>query len=415
MGVNRITSRGALCILAGLLGTTRVLPAAPTTQPADAEQPATTQPADLSPEAQSAERHKNADPKWVQFQRQQRSRARDHWPSLAPAATLKPDALVHLKLSGDLLAAQVADLNPGTMVRVAVEGSDATWTYMRPRPPVFGGPVGLINPAHMTYINRFDLDAKDEEAWTSRLAVSPQALTLSSQSIFDAASLSQSGGTVTLIVNEFTQWGQPPLNLLTARAASLPQLRAEHPAEFRQYALPLIEKFTAESFLIPGAADVYAVFTEVPADVKVTDQIEALLPDLDSDNPADRAAASARLTELGAPGVLAAMRLDPSGLSEEQKNRLRRFVATYSRRSIPDPLVARRDAGFLADSLEFEDPAVRAAARGDIEKRLGHPIPFDPAQTGEPAARAVDEIRKQLLPPPPPPSTAPATLPSPQA
>jgi hypothetical protein len=389
-------------------------PAGPTVQPvATTQAGAATKHADAGPEAGAVERHKNADARWVQVQRQQRERTRDHWPSVAPAATLKPGALVSLKMAGDRLEAKVSELNAVSTVRINVEGSTAVWTLMRSRGGLAG--PGGVRPSPLVFINRFDLNAKDDEPWAFHLNANEQRISISSQSIYEIASLVQAGAGVTLTVNEFTQFGQPAANLLTARAASLPQLRAEHPAEFRQYVLPLLGKFSDASFLTPGPGDVYSVFTEIPADGKTSEQLEMLLPDLDADNPADRDAASSRLAKLGAPGVLAALRLDPSGLSEEQKIRLRNFVAAHSRRNLPNPLAARKDAGFLADCLEFDDQVVRAAARADIEKRLGHAVDFDTALGGDPAARAADEIRKELFPPAPPPATGPASQPAPQA
>ncbi|MDB5290571.1 MAG: hypothetical protein JWL69_1812, partial [Phycisphaerales bacterium] len=365
-------------------------------------------------EALAAERHKNADPRWIEFQRQQRNRARDHWPSVGPAATLKPGALVSIKMAGDQLQVKVMEMNPTSIVRINVEGSNAVWTFMRSRIGlVMPGPFGRQAP--FTYINRFDFDTDEEQPWAYHLNCNDRTTSLSSQSIYGTVSLVATSGAVTLTVNEFTQWGQAAANVLSARAGSLPQLRADRPAEFRQYVLPLLEKFSDVSFLTPGPGDVYAVFTEIPADAKTSAQLEALLPELDADDPADRDAASARLAQLGAPGVLAALRLDPSGLSEEQKIRLRNFVGAHCRLGLHDPLATRKDAAFLADCLEFDDPAVRAAARTAIEKRLGHPIAFDTAMSGDAAARAADEIRKELTPPTPPPSTAPATQPEPQA
>jgi hypothetical protein len=140
----------------------------------------------------------------------------------------------------------------------------------------------------------------------------------------------------------------------------------------------------------PGAGDVYGVFTEVQADQQVTQKIEALLPELDSPSSPIRDAASQRLMALGPAGVLAALRLDSSALTDEQRGRLGELVARHRRRDLADPAAARKDPNFLADCLEYDDPAVRRAAKATLERAVGQPVPVDITLTGDALTRAVD-------------------------
>ena len=114
------------------------------------------------------------------------------------------------------------------------------------------------------------------------------------------------------------------------------------------YVIPMLARFSDPSFLQPGPADVYSVFVEIPADQKITHEVEQLVPQLDADDPADREAASAKLRQFGAPAVLAALRMDESTLSEEQKLRLKAFIAGYRR-------FARRRPGFATAYAQLSD------------------------------------------------------------
>src|SRR5207248_5323440 len=77
----------------------------------------------------------------------------------------------------------------------------------------------------------------------------------------------------------------------------------------------------------------------------------------------------------GPPAVLAALRIDPSRLTPEQRGRLNAFVERHTLWS--DPSEARRDVRFLIDCLELDDPAVRAAALVDLRAVARRDIAFD--------------------------------------
>ena len=169
-------------------------------------------------------------------------------------------------------------------------------------------------------INRLDLGAKDDEFWTAHITATEGFLNISAQNTYGNTMLLQNAAGLTLRVNEYGQWGQPALAVCSVHASTLVQLRAEHPQEFRLYVTPLLSLFTDLSFLRPGAADVYGVFTEIAPDQTVVEQVGQILSRFDADDPIDRDAASARLLELGSPAVLAALRWNDATLSEEGRS-----------------------------------------------------------------------------------------------
>lgn len=391
------TALGATAVVAA--PATRPVAVIPATQPSPA-----THPADAN--APAAERHKNFDPRWRQIHESVRNNYR-RWADAPVLQTVKLDALIHFWLYNGLLHAQSADVATPTQVRIGVDGSKAVWTLLRPHGAGF---------ASLTRIERYDFDAKDEELWNSRVMIGEGFVTLSAQSLYGNTTLWQNASGVNVRVAEFGQWGQPQNVVFTGQARSMLQLRAEHPQEFRTHVVPLLSRFSDLSFLLPGPADVYGVFVEIPADQMIVQSIARILPELDADDPVDRDAGSAKLRELGSAGVLAALRWDTTDLSEEQKLRLESFIGCFRRRPIADPAAQRRNVDFLIDCLEYDDQTVRTAAKSELEKQAGHPINFDPSMTGKEAAKAADALRKQLLTPPDNALPAmPATQPAPQA
>jgi HEAT repeat protein len=129
--------------------------------------------------------------------------------------------------------------------------------------------------------------------------------------------------------------------------------------------------------------------------MKVVQRLETLLPDLDSPAFPVRDSASSRLEALGPAGVLAALRADVSNLTDEQRGRLAAFIRQNRNRTFEDPAAARKDVNFLIDALEYDDPAVRAAAREQLGQIFGHTVKFDVALTGDALTTAIDDLRKE--------------------
>jgi hypothetical protein len=304
-----------------------------------------------------------------------------------------------LTLERGLLHAEMSAPTIGTeQVRLKVEGSNATWVVSRRTTPVVVG-ANLPDPSPTLMLQRYDPDARaDDEVWSIYLSANNNALSLSGQSIAGRVMYSQNARNPNPVTMTVMEWAPGPrmANVFTAQAATFQQLRAEHPAEFRQYLLPVLGKVSDLGWMLPDAADVYRAFPDIPADPAATQKVLALLPELDARAFATRDAASRRLAATGRPGVLAVLRLDPAPLTDEQRGRLGQFVAGYRHRDDLDPAAARKDPSFLADALEYPDPVVRAVARRALEAVLGKPIAFDVNLSGDELTAAVDAIRKQI-------------------
>jgi hypothetical protein len=178
-------------------------------------------------------------------------------------------------------------------------------------------------------------------------------------------------------------------------AQDLLQLYSEHQQELRQYLLPLLKEAFGVNPLRPRAGDVYVAFATIPAEPAATEKIRALLPEIDSADPAQRDAASAKLNALGPSGVLAAARFDRSDLTPEQAARLDGFVARS--RTWPDPqAAAQKDAYFLVDCLGDEDGRVRAAAAAALRALKGPQFAFDPTARPADRAKALDALYERL-------------------
>src|SRR4051812_18425374 len=348
---------GASVLWAAVLGADAAPATGPATLPAAA--------AAAQPEKQKPEEA------FLQSQRQQRDAARARFATLRQVGPVSAAEAARLSLERGLLRAEITALAVGAgQVRVKVEGSDATWVVSRRTTSVAFG-ANAPDPGPTLMLQRYEPDAKTDDAvWSIYLSANNIGLSLSGQSIAGRVMYNQNVRNPNPVTLTVTEWAAGPrmANVFTAQAATFQQLRAEHPAEFRQYLLPVLSKVSDLSWMLPDAADVYRAFADIPADPAVTQTVLALLPDLDARAFATRDAASRRLAATGRPGVLAVLRLDPAApLTGEQRGRLGQFVAGYRHRDDLDPAAARKDPNFLADALEYPDPAVRVAARQGLE------------------------------------------------
>ena len=165
--------------------------------------------------------------------------------------------------------------------------------------------------------------------------------------------------------------------ILSVNSVDLFRLRSEQPEALRRFLLPALGKLTDQPILRPGASDVYRLFSQIPADPKVTARLLALLPGLTSEESEARDRATKDLFALGRAGALAAMRFDPELLVPEQATRLGELIMAHSRMTLEDPAEAAKDVYFLIDCLEDEERAVRLAASEALEKMLSRKIGFD--------------------------------------
>jgi hypothetical protein len=150
-----------------------------------------------------------------------------------------------------------------------------------------------------------------------------------------------------------------------------------------------------EGLIRPWAADVYRAFPQIQPRPEIQQKLPEILVAMDAADSAQRDAASRRLEALGNQGVLAALRLDRSALSPEQRNRIAFAIKAQSR----CPLAAedlREDLGFLISCLEFDDPSVRDLALASLRSLFGRDIAIDVAAGPAAPHAATDALRKQL-------------------
>ncbi|WP_206294688.1 hypothetical protein [Humisphaera borealis] len=346
------------------------------------------------------------DENFLRSQRTQRDNVKNQNTGAVDGGEATLEDLVRLSMDGDQLRLEAVGSTGARSQRYRVKGADAVVTVTRSVSSAIAVGNGVVRPPSTSVsLNRFDLNVKDDETiWSTSASQSSTYLSISGQSVLGRVSFSQNNSTrlnagairtqpVRVTVYEW-QAGPRQKSVFTAGADSIDKLRAQHPAEFRKYVVPLFRKFSDMSWMTPGASDAYGVFGEITPDPQMAARVQALLPELDSDSFATREAAARQLMELGPAGVLAALRMEPASLSDEQKGQLGRLIAAHRRRYIANPDEARRDPNFLADCLEHPDFAVREAAKLSLEKVLNKPLTFDPKLTGDALQAAADDVRK---------------------
>jgi hypothetical protein len=277
---------------------------------------------------------------------------------------------------------------------LTITGPESQWTVRAPR--AIGGAVpGTLE------LQRPPARAADPGGyWLAFISISPQKLYITGHRggripIDTTLRFTQMpGGLVHLTVmdhvtRKYTQ----------AQAANVIELRASHPQLVRLFLVPLLRQLTGDDPLLPGATDVYRVFSEISPDEADLQAVRAILPPLGHASYSVRHQASGQLEALGPRAVGAVMHMDRNDLMPEQKLRLEALLVTHSRRVINDPQSARQDPVFLADCLEFDDDRVRWLAKRALEQITGRRIPMHHAPTREEWSQAADVMRHRLAKP----------------
>lgn len=351
---------------------TKPVATAPAEKPAAQPQPARKRPAGFNSKAQ-------------------RDAQRQNIKSMPDGGKYKLTDLVRFSIAeGRLKAELVGKIPAGQQQRVSIEGSNATWVVNR-----------FENGMNSVYsLIRYDFDAPEDDYWM---------VSMSFQQNFNMLTIYAQGCDNNEVMN--LNFNQQPNNvmlnmhgfennrmkqILNGRSTDLVRLRNEYPVEVRRHLTPLLRKLTLQPILNPGPSDVYKVFTAIPADPVVTTRIEALLPGLTSASPSERSTATKQLNALGQAGALAALRFDVELLLPEQVNRLYDLVALHSRMTIEDPATLLKDAFFLIDCLEDEEPVVRQQAHAALEKTLNRKVAFDLNAPADKRAAAADALRVKL-------------------
>jgi len=321
--------------------------------------------------------------------------AQDEYNSMAPTATVRRDALARLFMDDGRLAIEIGGMEVPELARINVSDADGVWLALRRS----GGRVGRnarMNPT--LQLNRYDFDQTDPAAlWVTYLSVGRGLISLSGESLRRRIIFSENPDRIFLTVVEKDPEAPPEAAHTMIAVRSLPEMRNNYPAEYREFLLPLIGKLTDVSKMLPGTTDVYEVFPDIPADDASSRELQSLLPAADSTVPAEREKARAQMEAMGARGILAAMRMDTADLTPEQQTAVSALIADGRRAKVPDIPAAKHDLDFLLNCLEMDAPGVRSAALRELRNATGKPLALDPNSRGPEALAAVDALRKQLL------------------
>jgi hypothetical protein len=306
-----------------------------------------------------------------------------------PGPTYKFEEVIRFSLVEGFLRADFGSSQfPANLQRFQIEGSTAIWMAR-------SSPVGSVPAMRYVNLNRYDFDQIGEDKiWHTYLNFGDTYLTINAAGIGYSLTYNQINGMVTLNAMKI-QDGRYH-SIVSINASSLMRLQAEHPREVHQYLIPLFHRWSMDGLLRPGPTDLYEAFPELPAPSDATEKLTALLPQLDSDSAHDRDAASATLASLGRQGIHAALRIDRTGFSFEQQNRLDALIDTGRHRQPLEIASERSDPLFLLDCMEDEDVAVRAIAKTNLQSLLGRSIEFDPTATEASRDIAVSALRLAL-------------------
>ncbi|MGH7180229.1 MAG: hypothetical protein ACREJC_22815 [Tepidisphaeraceae bacterium] len=311
-----------------------------------------------------------------------------------PARVLRRDALFRVEFRDGLLRIEWRGEVPARdALRVRIVGCEAEWIVQTP-------PIQPRLPRDMTP----DLEIE------CRAGKHPEAddywlVTANSYSWKTALTGIRGGMTPWQVRCEFLQDANTAVLFvrdlskrtnLRLQASDILEMRMQNPREVRAYLLPLVRQIAGEDLLLPGAADAYRVFQEVEPDPSTHARVEPIIRRLDDPRASERKQARRELADLPMRDTCFVVRMNPATLSPEQLSAIREFLSNRSRRTAAEPGELRRNCGFLADCLEFDDPRIRAAALREICILLARGLDFDVNASGRRLTGRADEIREML-------------------
>jgi hypothetical protein len=333
-------------------------------------------------------------PSYLDQERDTQKEFKEEVEAMTPAVTLHRDALERISLDDGRVAVEIGGLEIPDHTRIDVSDSDGLG-LAREQTRRFRR---AVRPHPTLVLDRYDFDQTDPDAiWVTFLSAGTALVTLSGETLNRRIVFTENPDQLMLSIKEKDPQASPEKSYRNYTGRSMADLRNAHPAEYRQFLLPLIGKLTDTSWFIPGAADVYEIFSEIPADDASTAQLQTLLLSADSTVPAEREQALQQMEGMGARGVLAAMRFDAAKLAPEQQAAVATLIAHGRRARVADPAAARKDPDFLLNCLEIDGPGLKAAALRQLSSVLGKPVTFDVNLSGAAALAAVDALRVQIL------------------
>jgi len=181
-------------------------------------------------------------------------------------------------------------------------------------------------------------------------------------------------------------------------AATLADLRRQHPLEFEQYLRPLFNEFHQAQpiFAVEDkmAWQVMADGWKAPADL--AGRVLPLIAQLNADNYSEREKAQNALRQIGEPAALFLAVQDRSRWTDEQKARVGKLLAEFFPLAPDQVKTLGRDVNFLLDCLASEDADLRAATLNRLSRIVGRQITLDLNQPLAQRLAAIAQLRREL-------------------
>jgi hypothetical protein len=187
---------------------------------------------------------------------------------------------------------------------------------------------------------------------------------------------------------------------LNLPAASLEELRREHPDVVRKYLQPILDDlgFGGGALGVTRESALQVIAPDVPADPQLEARIDRLLAQLDSDDFAQRQRAAQALADTGHAGAVVLLRRDLSKLPAEPRAAVESFIAPFAPFEAAQVVEMRRDPDFLAEAILVLDKPFRAAALRRLETVLGRKVALDLDAGEDKLAEQVGALRRELHP-----------------
>jgi hypothetical protein len=182
-------------------------------------------------------------------------------------------------------------------------------------------------------------------------------------------------------------------------AENIMELRRRYPAEVAKYVEPIFRDLHQEAVL--GQVDpklawqVFAPLFKAPPELEA--KVKTLAKALDADSFSEREGASAQLQKLSPPAAIVLLRMDRTGMSEEQRTRMDALIAPYKPLPDEDAARLRKDRFFLIDCLYGDDVQIRTWALGELQKSMRMPVAFDLNAPKGKREEAVGKLRAMIL------------------
>lgn len=321
----------------------------------------------------------------------------------APAAPVRPDALVRFSVTDGLLVVQttlppcndkVYALPPlQTQARVTIRHHAAPTEPYTPD----ALQIETIEQAGEQQSRQSLFAAANTLNLSREMENGGRAFTIQ---YIQSAQASMSGQAATLYLQSITDTGESGGKATPYAAADFPEFIRRYPTETSRYLRPIIEAYGPQPklFMVDDALAA-SVFPEAfKVDDATRDRVISLVKQLDADSFRQRQDAGDALQKMGTPAATVLATLDRNTLTPEQAARIEAILASAQPTFKFDARKLREDKSFLLDCLMSDNRSIRVAALAALNKAIGAPVAFADTPDAESRIREVYKLREKLLP-----------------